>query len=65
VDNTVAHLFDINYVVKVIRILVEGLGDGIRRGCSECKVDDMVEGLACNIGWSLGGMETDGWQGGL
>ncbi len=57
VDDTVAHLFDINDVVKAIRRLVEGLGDCICRGCGECKVDDMVGGLACNIGGSLWGTE--------
>ncbi len=46
VDDTIAHLFDIDDVVNSIRRLVEGSGDCIRRGCSEYKVDDMVESLA-------------------
>ncbi len=46
VDNTVAHFLDVDNVVNAIRRLVEGLWDCICRGCNECKVDDMVEGLA-------------------
>ncbi len=45
VDGTVAHFFDIENVVNCIR-LVEGSWDCIHRRCIECKVDDMVEGLA-------------------
>ncbi len=64
VDVTIAHLFDIDDVVKAIVRLVEGLGDGKYSTCGESKVDDMVEGLGCNIGGSLWEMESDGRQGG-
>jgi hypothetical protein len=63
VDNIIAHIFNIDDVMKAIGRLVECLGDGICRGCGECKIDDMVEGLPCNIGGSPWGKESDGWQG--
>ncbi len=45
-DNTIAHFLDINNVVNVNGRLAEGLWDCIDRECIECKVDNMVEGLA-------------------
>ncbi len=65
VDNTIAHLFGNDDVAKAVRRLVEGSGDGLHRRCGECKVDDMVEGLACNVGRSLWRIELDSRQGGL
>ncbi len=46
VDDTVAHFLDVNNVVNTIGRLGEGLWDCIRRGCIECKFNDMVESLA-------------------
>ncbi len=45
VDNIIAHFIDVHNVVNGIGRLGEGLWDCIHRGCIECKVDDMVEGL--------------------
>jgi hypothetical protein len=45
VDNSVAHFFDVDTVENAIRRLGECLWECIRRGCVECKVDDMIEGL--------------------
>jgi hypothetical protein len=46
VDATVAHFLDVDTVENAIGRLGEGLQDCICRGCVECKVDDIVEGLA-------------------
>ncbi len=46
VDDTVAHFLNVDTVENAIGRLGEGLRDHIHRGCVECKVDDMVEGLA-------------------
>jgi hypothetical protein len=46
VDDMIAHFLGVDTVENTIRRLGEGLQDCICRGCIECKVDDMVEGLA-------------------
>ncbi len=46
VDNTVAYFLNVDTVENAIGRLGEGLWDSICRRCLECKVDDMVEGLA-------------------
>ena len=58
VDNPVAHLFEIKNVLKSVRGFIEGSGDGISWWRVECKIDDMVECLSCNVGELLRGVKT-------
>ncbi len=45
VEDTVAHFLDVNTMENRIGRLGEGVRNCIRRGCIECKLDDMEEGL--------------------
>ncbi len=62
--DAVADFFDINDMTKTIGGFEKGLEDGVRRRRIEGEIDDMIEGMARNVGGSARGIHSKGRQGG-